>query len=158
MCIYSSSLNRLLLRPTLVSLITYADHSTGTVSVATAEPRTGLANVNMINSPAVPLSSPLLLDPPELGRPKANHTKTKQILKGLNCWKQQQRRFTWICTNVKSHVPAIRIRVLVPGGDVVWQLDSDPGPCRAIDWTVDCGLMELERRATHVVDRGGETL
>lgn len=50
------------------------------------------------------------------------------------------------------------ICVLLPWGDMVWKLDSDPGPYWAVYWTVDRGLVELEGRAAHVVDWGGEAL
>lgn len=91
-CIYCSSLNIICcLWPTVVSLITDADHSTCTVAMAAAEPRAGLANVNMVHSPALPLSGPLLLNPAELGRPETNHTNIQQITKGLNCFNWQQR-------------------------------------------------------------------
>lgn len=55
--------------PTMVSLITDADHSTCTVTMATAEPGTGLSNINMVHSPALPLSCSLFLNPAELGCP-----------------------------------------------------------------------------------------
>lgn len=58
-----------LLMLTMVSLITDADHSTCTVAVAAAESRAGLSNVNMVHSPAVPLSCALFLDPAELSSP-----------------------------------------------------------------------------------------
>lgn len=57
------------LQPTMMSLITDADHSTSTVAVATAEPRAGLSNVNMVHSPALTLSCPLFLNPAELSSP-----------------------------------------------------------------------------------------
>lgn len=41
---------------------------------------------------------------------------------------------------------------------MVWELDGDPGPRRAVHWTVDRRLVKLEGRAAHVVDRGGEAL
>lgn len=53
-------------RPTVVSLIADADHSAGAVAVSAAEPRAGLADVNMIYGPALTLPAPLLLDPTEL--------------------------------------------------------------------------------------------
>lgn len=46
----------------------------------------------------------------------------------------------------------------LPWRDVVRQLNSDPGPCWAIDRTEDGRLVELEGRAAHVVDWGGEAL
>lgn len=52
--------------PTVVSLVTDADHPASAVAVSAAEPRAGLANVNMVYCPAVTLSRPLLLDPAEL--------------------------------------------------------------------------------------------
>lgn len=68
--IYCSSLNIIsCLWPTMVSLITDADHSTCTVAVAAAQARAGLADINMVHSPALPLSCPLLLNPAELGGP-----------------------------------------------------------------------------------------
>lgn len=53
----------------MVPLITNADYSTSTVAVATAEPRAGLADVNMVHCPALPLSCSILLNPAELGSP-----------------------------------------------------------------------------------------
>lgn len=47
---------------------------------------------------------------------------------------------------------------VLPGGDVVRQLDGDSGPRGAVDWTVDGGLMELEGGAAHVVDGRREAL
>lgn len=70
MFVYCSSLNIIsCLWPTMVSLITDADHSTCTVAVAAAQARAGLADINMVHSPALPLSCPLLLNPAELGGP-----------------------------------------------------------------------------------------
>lgn len=45
-----------------------------------------------------------------------------------------------------------------PGGDVVRELQCDPAPGGAVDSAVDGGLVELERRAAHIVHRGGEAL
>lgn len=53
--------------------------------------------------------------------------------------------------NVAQHGSS-KADAVLPGGDVVWQLDRDSGPCGAVDWTVDGGLVELEGRAAHVVD------
>lgn len=78
-CLFSSSNVICCLWPTMVSLITDADHSTSTVAVAAAEPRTGLSNVNMVHSPALSLSYSLLLNPAELGSP----LNIQQIIKGL---------------------------------------------------------------------------
>lgn len=66
----------------MMSLITDADHSTCAVAVATAEPRAGLADVNMVHPPALPLPGPLLLNPAELGRPGD----IQQLRKGLHCF------------------------------------------------------------------------
>lgn len=87
--IYSSSLNIIsCLWPTMVSLITDADNSTCTVAVAAAQPRAGLANINMVHSPALPLSCALLLNPAELGSPG----NIQQITEGLHdCFNWQQR-------------------------------------------------------------------
>lgn len=77
----------------MVSLITDADHSTCTVAVATAEPRAGLADVHMVHAPALPLSSPFLLNPAELGGPATNQTKTPQITNLLRlsfCMEQER--------------------------------------------------------------------
>ena len=41
---------------------------------------------------------------------------------------------------------------------MVGQLHGDPGPGGAVDGAVDGGLVELEGRAAHVVDRGGQAL
>ncbi len=71
----------------MVSLITDADHSTCAVAVAAAEPRAGLADVNVVHPPALPLSGPLLLNPAELGSP----TNTQLIKKGSYCCNWQQR-------------------------------------------------------------------
>lgn len=60
--------------PTVVSLITDADDSTCAVAVAAAEPRAGLPNVYMVDSPALPLPGTLLLDPAELCGPMTDHT------------------------------------------------------------------------------------
>lgn len=64
----------------MVSLITDADHSTCAVAVAAAEPRAGFADVNMVHSPALPLSCPLLLNPAELG----SSGNIQKITKGLH--------------------------------------------------------------------------
>lgn len=71
LCVYLCSSLKIIccLWPTMMSLITDADHSTCAVAMATAEPRAGLADVNMVHSPALPLSGPLLLNPAELGSP-----------------------------------------------------------------------------------------
>lgn len=53
--------------------------------------------------------------------------------------------------NVAQHGTS-KADAVLPGGDVVWQLDCDSGPCGAVDRTVDGGLVELEGRAAHVVD------
>lgn len=60
--------------PTMVSFVTDADHATCAVPMATAEPWTHLANVHMVNPPAVPLSCTLLLNPAELSSPEARNT------------------------------------------------------------------------------------
>lgn len=59
--------------PTVVSLITDADDSTRAVAMAAAEPRAGLPNVYVVDSPALPLSGTLLLDPAELRGPMTDH-------------------------------------------------------------------------------------
>lgn len=53
----------------MMSLITDADHTTCAVAMAAAEPRAGLADVNVVHSPALALASLFLLNPAELGRP-----------------------------------------------------------------------------------------
>lgn len=67
--------------PTVVSLITDADRSAGTVAVSTAEPWAGFTNINMIYCPALALSTPLLLDPAKLSSSKRKLNKTQQIRK-----------------------------------------------------------------------------
>lgn len=64
----------------MVSLITDADHSTCTIAVAAAEPWAGLPNVNMVHSPALPFSCPLLLNPAELCSPGNIQQITKRTL------------------------------------------------------------------------------
>lgn len=59
----------------MVSFITDADDSAGAVAVAAAQPRTGLADVDVVDSPALPLAAALLLEPAELRGPAAEHTK-----------------------------------------------------------------------------------
>jgi len=66
----------------VVSLITDADHSTCTVAVAAAEPRAGFTDVNIVHSPALPFSCPLLLNPAELGGPGNK----QQITNGSRCF------------------------------------------------------------------------
>lgn len=61
--------------PTVVPLITDADHPARAVAVAAAEPRAGLADVHVVHPPALPLAGALLLDPAELGGPERNGTK-----------------------------------------------------------------------------------
>lgn len=57
-----------------MSFITDADSPTGTIAMATAEARTCFTNVNVIYSPALPLTSTLFLDPPELRRTTGGET------------------------------------------------------------------------------------
>lgn len=57
----------------MVSLITDADHSAGAVAVATAQPWTRLADVDVVHAPALPLSAALLLQPAELRGPAADY-------------------------------------------------------------------------------------
>lgn len=71
----------------MVSFITDADHSVCTVAVAAAEPRAGLADVNVVHAPALTLSRPLLLNPAELGSPG----NIQQITEALRSFKWQQR-------------------------------------------------------------------
>lgn len=75
----------LLYRPwlTMVSFITDADYSTCAVPMATAEPWASLANVNIVHSPAMPLSCSLLLNPAELGSSKTSVN--FQMLKKKRC-------------------------------------------------------------------------
>lgn len=72
-----SSLVRFSLWPTMVSFITDADRSARTVAVAAAEPRAGFTDVDMVHSPALPLSCPLFLNPAELGSPGNIEENTK---------------------------------------------------------------------------------
>lgn len=67
----------------MVSLITDADDSAGAVAVAAAQPRTGLADVDMVDSPALPLAAALLLEPAELRGPAAECTECSMILTGM---------------------------------------------------------------------------
>lgn len=57
----------------MVSLITDADDSTGAVSVTAAQTRTGLADVDVVDSPALPLAAALFLEPAELRGPAAQN-------------------------------------------------------------------------------------
>lgn len=59
--------------------------------------------------------------------------------------------------DITQHV-SLKADAVLPRGDVVWQWDCDSGPRRAVDWTVDGGLVELEGGAAHIVDRRRETL
>ena len=90
----------------MVSLITDADHSVCAVAVAAADPRTGLADVNVVHSPALPLSCPLLLNPAELGGPGNIQEIT---LHSFN-WQKRERR------NKKyQRAPTLRRRGLAAG-------------------------------------------
>lgn len=57
----------------MVSFITYADDPTGAVSVTAAQTRTGLADVDVVDSPALPLTTALPLEPAELRGPAAQN-------------------------------------------------------------------------------------
>lgn len=67
----------------MVSLVADADQAASAVAVSAAEPRAGLANVNVIYRPALALSGPLLLDPAELSRSTEKFHQTQQITKVL---------------------------------------------------------------------------
>lgn len=58
----------------------------------------------------------------------------------------------FVTSHFTSQHGTLKVDAILPGGDVVWQWDCDSGPRRAVDWTVDGGLVELEGRAAHVVD------
>lgn len=83
----------------MVSLITDADHSTCTVAVAAAEPRASFTDINMVHSPALSLSGPVLLNPAELGGPG----NIQQITKGLHCFSWQQRKVLLSCYQEPMH-------------------------------------------------------
>jgi len=58
-----------IIQPTMVSLVTDADHRAGAVSVAAADAGARLPDVHVVHGPAVARTLTLLLDPAELGGP-----------------------------------------------------------------------------------------
>lgn len=127
---------------TVVSFIADADRSTRAVPMATAEPWASLANVNIIHSPAVPLSCSLLLNPAEL-----RSSETSPSLQMLHNYAMKTQ--TVILWKASSR--------FLPWGDVVRQLDRDSGPGGAVNRTVVGGFVELEGGAANVVHRWRKT-
>lgn len=57
----------------MITFITNADSSSSTISVSTAELRTGFTNVDIVNSPALFLCVAFLLNPSELSGAESNN-------------------------------------------------------------------------------------
>lgn len=91
------------LQPTMVSLITDADHSAGAVSVAAAEAGTGLADVDVVDAPALSLSRPFLLNPAELSGPGGEFYKeSEEVHTDFSCSQRELGPVSVLIRNFQS--------------------------------------------------------